>query len=549
METTTAWYINKANALNNQFTSVFTIERYPIPVIDPSLYSSMPPLDIGTNGIIKQLKNLNQNKATGPDELPARVLKETAEQIAPIITHIQQSYNTGKLPNDWLQALVTPIHKKSLKSDPANYRPISLTCILCKVMEHIIVSNIWKHLHKHDIILHFQHGFQSGLSCESQLIETVHDWMTALDNKTQTDAILLDFAKAFDKVPHKRLLSKLSSYGITSNTHNWITSFLSNRKQRVSVNGALSDITDVTSGVPQGSVLGPILFLLYINDINENIKSSIRLFADDSIIYRKINSNIDHQILQTDLIQLEKWSDKWQMQFNISKCVHLPITNKTKPSSHQYSLFGQPLSKVTSHAYLGVKLDSKLSWAKHITEITTKSSKVLGMVKRTLGPCKREVKDTAYNMLVRPKLEYASPIWNPHTCSQINRLERIQHCAARFVANDHRRTTSPTTLVLTLNWQTLERRRTIKQAMTFYKILNNIIEINPPTGLLTRSHNRHHFTIPRSRLNTVVYSFYPRAIRIWNKIPKEITEIKQPESFHAAISKLPFTTPTHLKCL
>ena len=290
--------------------------------------------------------------------------------------------------------------------------------------------------------------------------------MTALDNKTQTDAILLDFAKAFDKVPHKRLLSKLSSYGITSNTHNWITSFLSNRKQRVSVNGALSDITDVTSGVPQGSVLGPILFLLYINDINENIQSSIRLFADD----------------------------------------------------------------------------------KHITEITTTSSKVLGMVKRTLGPCKPEVKDTAYNMLVRPKLEYASPIWNPHTSSQINRLERIQHYAARFVANDHRRTTSPTTLVQTLNWQTLERRRTIKQAMT-YKILNNIIEINPPTGLLTRSHNRHHFTIPRSRLNSVVYSFYPRAIRIWNTIPKEITEIKQPESFHAAISKLPFTTPTHLKCL
>ena len=149
-------------------------------------------------------------------------------------------------------------------------------------MEHIIVSNIWKHLHKHYIILHFQHGFQSGLSCESQLIETVHDWMMPLDNKTQTDAILLDFAKAFDKVPHKRLLSKLTSYGITGNTHNWITSFLSNRKQRVSV---LSDTTDVTSGVPQGSVLGPILFLLYVNDINENVQSSIRLFADDSIIY------------------------------------------------------------------------------------------------------------------------------------------------------------------------------------------------------------------------------------------------------------------------
>ena len=182
------------------------------------------------------------------------------------------------------------------------------------------------------------------------------------------------------------------------------------------------------------------------------------------------------------------------MQFNISKCVHLPITNKTKPRSHTYSLFGHPLSKVASHSYLGVKLDFKLPWAKHITEITSKSSKVLGMVKRTLGPCKPEVKDTAYNMLVRPKLEYASPIWNPHTNSQINHPERIQHYAARFVANDHRRTTSLTTLVLTFNWQTLERRRIIKQAMTFYKILNNIIEINIPAGLL-QSHNHTTDTI------------------------------------------------------
>ena len=288
---------------------------------------------------------------------------------------------------------------------------------------------------------------------------------------------------------------------------------------------------------------------MYINDINENVQSSIRLSADDSIIYRKINSNIDHLIVQTDLTELEKWSDNWQMQFNLSKCVHLPITNKTKPSSHQCSLFEHPLSKLASHSYLGVKLDSKLSWATHITEITFKSSKVLGMVKRTLGPCKPEVKDTAYNMLVRPKLEYSSTIWNSHASSQIIHLERMQHYAARFVANDHRRTTSPTTLVLTLNWQTLERKRIIKQAMTFYKILNNIIQISPPTGLITRSHNRHHYIVPRSRLNTAVYSFYHRAIRICNTIPKEITEITQPESFQAAISKLPFTTPIHLKCL
>ena len=173
--------------------------------------------------------------------------------------------------------------------------------------------------------------------------------------------------------------------------------------------------------------------------------------------------------------------------------MHLPIINNTKPSSRHYSLFGHPLSKVASHSYLGVKLDSKLSWAKHITEISTKSSKVLAMVKRTLGPCKPGVKYTAYNMLVRPKLAYASP-----KCSQINQFQRIHQYAARFVANDHRRTTSPTTLMLSLNCQTLERRRIIKQAMTFYKILNNIIKINPPRGLLTRLHNRLYYTVSRS---------------------------------------------------
>ena len=177
--------------------------------------------------------------------------------------------------------------------------------------------------------------------------------MTALDNKTQIDAILLDLPKALYKVPHKRLLSKLTSYGITHNTHTTGSHLF---YQIVSSESRLMEPCRTSHmlhmGVPHGSVLGPILFLLYINDINENVQSSIRLFADDSIIYRKINSNIDHQILQTDLTELEKWSDKWQMQFILSKCVHLPITNKTKPSSHQYSLFGHPLSKLASHSYL-----------------------------------------------------------------------------------------------------------------------------------------------------------------------------------------------------
>ena len=256
----------------------------------------------------------------------------------------------------------------------------------------------------------------------------------------------------------------------------------------------------------------------------------------------------DHEILQTDLSQLHTWSDKWQMEFNVSKCVHLPITKKTKPSPHKYSLSGQPLFTVSSHSYLGVKLDSKLTWTNHVTDITSKSFKFLGVIKRTFGPCKPEVKQTAYNMLIWPKLKYSSPIWNLQTFSQVKSLERVQYSAARFVKNDYRQNTNPADLITALGWPTLERRRIIKQATTFYKILNNIIEITPPPGLLTHSRIHGQYVAPKCRINAMVFSFYPQAIRIWNVIPPKITNIKNPKSFQEAIMELPFTTPPHLNC-
>ena len=186
-------------------------------------------------------------------------------------------------------------------------------------------------------------------------------------------------------------------------------------------------------------------------------------------------------------------------------------------------------------------MDSKLTWTNHVTDITSKSSKCLGMIKRTLGPCKPEVKQTAYNMLIRPKLEYSSPIWNPHIFSQVKCLERVQHSAARFVKNYYRRNTNPADLITALGWPTLERRRIIKQATTFYKILNNIIEITPPPGLLTRSRTRGQYIAPKCRINAMVFSFYPRAIHIWNMIPSKITNIKKPK----IISRSYYGTPFH----
>ena len=493
---------DKANALNNQFKSVFTAESAPIPGKGPSPFTPIPTLEFGMAGVSKQLESLNPNKACGPDELPARILRETASAIAPMVRHIfQQSYTSGKLPTDWSKALVTAIYKKGAKSDPANYRPISLTCILCKVMEHIVLSHMWRHLKANNIVLQNQHGFQSGLSCDTQLIEATDDWASSLKANSQVDVILLDFSKAFDRVAHQRLLAKLQYYGIDGMTQSWIQGFLSGRTQRVSVNGIVSDTADVTSGVPQGSVLGPVLFLLYINDITDGIQSDMRLFADDSIVYREIHTDADHNILQRDLEHLAAWAHLWQMDFNVSKCYLLTISLKKETSSFDYQISGQPITRTTSHPYLGVVIDSKLSWTPHVREITAKASRVMGLLRRTLHPCKPHVKEIAYKTLVRPKVEYGATAWNPHTTIQVDKIEKIQRSAARFVANDHRRTSSVTAMLNRLKWQSLESRRLQQQLLMLYKIKTGLVNIHLPPTLLTPS------VEPGAATQTSLFSF------------------------------------------
>jgi len=241
-----------------------------------------------------------------------------------------------------------------------------------------MLSHIAKHLSTNDILINQQHGFRQNFSCETQHVSTINDWAKSINQRTQTDVILIDFSKAFDSVPHHRLLSKLEFYGIRGRPAYyyllsklefygirgrpaaWIKAFLfNNRTQVVSVNGSHSNPQPVTSGVPQGSVLGPVLFLLYINDITDNINSQIRLFADDTVIYREINDQKDHLILQRDLDDLSVWADLWQLNFNITKCYHLGITNKTVPLSHNYLLNNRTISGTTSTKYLGIIINQK----------------------------------------------------------------------------------------------------------------------------------------------------------------------------------------------
>ena len=269
----------------------------------------------------------------------------------------QQSIDTGENPKEWSLANICPLFKKSDRSLACNYRPVSLTCVPCKLLEHIVCSNIMAHLDEYKLLSDRQHAFRKGHSCETQLTTVINDWAKILDNRGQVDTFILDFEKAFETPPHELLKSKLFSYGIGGKTLKWIDSFLCFRQQRVVVNGVKSDWAPVLSGVPQGTVLGPLLFSLYINDISSDIESEIRLFADDYVCYREIKDEEDTMKLQSDIDRLGSWARKWGMRFQPVKCNMMQLTRKRIKKVHaSYTLKGTDLENVESIKYLGVTI-------------------------------------------------------------------------------------------------------------------------------------------------------------------------------------------------
>ena len=451
----------KAEALNAQYQSVFTKEdTSTIPDKGESTCPSMPDIIFSKEGIEKLLSNLNAAKASGPDNIPIRILKEAAQQIAPVLQVIfTQSYQTGNLPQDWLSANIVAIFKKGNKNTPANYRPVSLTCVTTKLMEHIVFHSIMDHIDSYNLLKHYQHGFRQKHSTESQLIVTMEEIARALDDRSQIDMLILDFSKAFDTVPHQRLLQKIDYYGIRSKTKGWIRTWLTTRNQRVVVDGEASETVHVESGVPQGTVLGPLMFLLYINDIGDDITSSIKLFADDCLLFRTIKSIDDTKILQDDLSKLGLWTSKWQMMFNAKKCYTMRLHRKKEPIIQNYTMGDDVLTTVSSQAYLGVEIHEKLSWKPHIKAMTSRANKTLAFIRRNLWQCSSSVKQQAYTALVRSQLEYGASIWDPYRQNQIDSIEKIQRRAVRFICGNYNREDSVTKMRQEIGLPSLEERR------------------------------------------------------------------------------------------
>ncbi len=533
----------KAKVLAKQYESVFTEEDLSnMPNKGRSTVPDMPEIRFRTAGIEKLLLNLDVNKASGPDQVPVRVLKSAAAVIAPVLQIIMtQSYQTATLPADWKTANVTAIFKKGDKATPANYRPVSLTSVVCKLMEHIVFKAVMDHSDQNSILTMRQHGFRPKFSCETQLISTVEDIAHSVDKGSQVDALVLDFSKAFDKVPHQRLLSKLNFYGIRNTTASWIEAWLCHRTQKVVVDGEESPLSQVTSGVPQGTVLGPLMFLLFINDIVDNVSSEIRLFADDCVLYQEVKSPEDQRRLQQDLDRLIEWTRIWQMEFNPAKCQTLHISRRRNKLLHEYQMLGHTLQQVSQATYLGVEISDNLSWDAHINKVTGKANRSLGFIKRNLYACSKGVKESAYKTLVRPHLEYASSVWDPHLKKHINQIEKVQRSGARFVAGDYSWQTSVTQLMVGLQWQALEYRRAVHRLCILYNILNgNSPVIVPPYITQQQRELRSASCVyiqPQAHTNIYRCSFFPRTIADWKRLPPDLTDATTPPAFKAGAER------------
>ena len=364
-----------------------------VPDLGRSPYPQMHRISVSSQGI-KLLQRLNPKKAIRPDKVPTCILKDHADLIALMLkTIFQQSLDTGKVPSVWKTADVVAIFKKGDKHAASSYRTVSLT----KVLEHIIIRAIMDHVDFHNILNHFQYGFRTGHSCETQLINTIEDLAKGVNNRQQLELLILDFSKAFDVVGHKRrLLRKLSCYGIRDLTLTWLEDWLAGRTHRVVVEGQCSEEAPVTSGVPQGTVLGPLMFIPYINDITSDTCFSIRLFADDCLLYRVVECTCDAAKSQGDLTQLCRWTRDWQMHFNASKCHVLSISRKQKPVSFPYTISGVQLERVRHHPYLGVELSSDLNWGPHLDISIPKAQRTLNLLRRNLYSCGSSTKDLAY---------------------------------------------------------------------------------------------------------------------------------------------------------
>jgi hypothetical protein len=533
----------KVEQFNKYFASVFTHDNGITPSLSNISINQIKNCSFTIEKIRLELKSLKSNLSSGPDGFPPIFLKKLADGIAiPLSTIFEISFRTHKLPKNWLESKVIVLHKKGPKNRVENYRPISLTSVCCKVMESIIKKHIVSFLDTNNILSPLQYGFRSGQSTSSQLLHCTNHWTKSIDRKIPVDVIYLDFAKAFDTVSHTKLFQKLQNTGIKGDLLAWIIAFLSNRTQQVNIESTSSNRAQVISGVPQGSVLGPILFLIYINDLPAEIITNTHcvMFADDVKIYQEINSSSDSEALQASLEKIISWANKWQINLSASKCnvLHLGKTN----NFYEYFIDNKLLESNESCRDLGILMTPDGKYSKHIKNIVKTAYFKISSLFKIFESRNVELLKKAYICYVRPSLEYCSVIWSPHYIQDISLIERVQKYFTRKLLSNRKKASYSERLAY-LQLESLEERRikidlieTFKFFTTYqHRSFNSYFSLNP-----NPHKNSNDLFISYYRTDTRKFWFANRVCPWWNSLPNNVKTAQNINQFKNLINRIDF---------
>ena len=543
-----------AQTLNDFFATVFTEENLEnMPVLE-NVQPDNPMSEVifTTEKVVKKIDKLKLKSAPGPEGITPKILKTFSEQISlPLSIIFQKSYDSGEVPADWKKANVTPIFKKGKKSLASNHRPVSLTPIPCKIMESIIKDDVTEYLETNSLINDTQHGFRQRRSCLTNLLEYTEEITKAFDSGQNIDMVYLDFAKAFDKVPIKRLLLKVRALGIDDKTAKWIEGWLKERMQRVVINGKFSHWILVTSGVPQGSVLGPILFIIFINDLDEAVElnnSILKKFADDTKFGRIVKDSSDADALQKNINKLVEWADTWQMKFNPGKCKVLHFGRGNYNYSYTmngYAPAGTILECTSEEKDVGVWISTTLKPSLQCQKAANKANSVLGQMARAVSYRDRITWVKLYKQYVRPHLEYCIQAWSPWLEQDKKALEKVQERAIKMVSGLE--SNSYKDRLKELGLQSLEDRRVRGDMIQVWKILNNHDNLNKNDFFVPVNQNIQQTRLRAVRVNMQKirvttdirkHSFSVRVPDKWNTLPTDVKEARNLNTFKNLYDKL-----------
>ena len=526
---------DKANVLNNFFRdqTIINDDGVELPQFENyDIQSELSSIHITPDEVETVLKSLPLGKSSGPDGINNRVLRELAKEISvPFCSLFNRSIQAGEFPDIWKRSHVSPIAKGGDRKSPSNYRPISLLCTSEKCFERVVFKHLYNHFHENHILTPLQSGFVPGDSTVNQLTFLYNIFSQSLDSGKEVRVVFCDISKAFDRVWHEGLLLKLESAGIKGSLLAWFRSYLTNRKQRVVLPGSESKWNEIRAGVPQGSILGPLLFLLFINDIVKDIGCNIRLFADDTSLFLVVeNPDTAAEILNLDLDKIMLWAKKWLVLFNPVKTEAFLASRKINRPIHPPLLMEDTqIVEVDSHKHLGIIFQNDCSWHNHIDYVKEKAWARVNAMRKLKYEFDRKSLETIYLTFIRPILEYADIVWDNCTQHEKSELDKIQNEAARIVTGTTK-LVSIRALYEEIKWDTLEERRRKHKLNLFYKMVNGLsppylssllpLPVNRVSSYNLRNSNDIQ-TIP-ARTNLYYNSFLPSAIREWNSLPLDI---------------------------